>query len=148
MKKMVVWLALLLMAVLLTPALAKAPVKVDVYASQIYVPVGSNVKVYVKVQAVGGEVSGQLMVKIRKDIIVLPDQDYVSFTKYINLAPNQVETVYMGTFVAKDKTTDDPWAVGSVREYFPEVYFNGQRIDPFAGINPSNPSDRPFVKTY
>lgn len=149
MGRAVVWLALVaILAVLLTPTMAKAPIKVDVYGSQIYVPVGTTVKVYVKVQAQGGEVSGKLTAKVRKDIIGWGDQDYVTLNKYIHLNPDQTSTIYMGSFVASDKTTDAWWAVGSVREYFVEVYFNDQRIDPYNGINPSNPSERPFVKTY
>jgi len=146
-KWLVITIAIVL-AVITMNSLAQPTVKCieiqTVRGSQIYVPVGTTVTVYVKIHASGGPVQGLLTAVIKKDIIGEPDQVYVTLKKYIEVSEDQTKTIKMGTFVAKDKTTDDWWAVGAVREYFTEVYFNGQRLNP----DETNPSTRPFVKTY
>lgn len=140
---LIITAVVLAVALLTTSSLSQPAVKLEyVKARQIYVPVGTEVGVYVKLKAVGGDVSGILKVIVKKDYgWALPDQVHKELSTYVYIPSGQTKEVYVGTFVASDKTGG---GFGQVREYFSEIYFNGQRLNPWE----TDPDTRPFVKTY
>jgi len=105
---------------------------------QIWVPVGTNVKVYVTVRAYGGDVSGWLRVEVRKDIQYWFDEHYIDLYQFISLKDGEEKTIYVGTFKTVDIT-----GVNNFREYFVKVYFGGNCI-----YDPTDPNTREWVKTY
>jgi len=122
------------------------PVSVQVTGSQIYVPVGETVYVYVKVYSASGA-SGLLTVQVKKDLIYSGDADYVKLSANVDLNPGDTKEVYLGGFPATDATcygTIGGWCFpGSFREYFIKVYWDGQVI-----YDPTSIDGREFIRTY
>ena len=82
---------------------------------------GDNVTARVMLKAQGGAVSGTLRIVIKKDIPVLPDQDYVQATASLSLADgeNRAFTVKWSPNEATSTT---------MRGYIIDVWFNDTEI--------------------
>jgi len=122
------------------------PVRVQVEGSQIYVPVGEPVYIYIKLYSYSGA-SGTVTVKVKKDLIYYTDAEYTTLEAHVDIKPGEEKEVYLGGFVASDETCYGhigSWCFpGSFREYFIQVYFNGRLI-----YNPVSVDGREFVRTY
>jgi len=78
---------------------------------------GQTVKAHVQIRAVGGSVQGTVTVRIRKDIALLPDEDYKVQSFYLELFTEQVIDLTV-TFSAAEKSGL------SFRGYFVQVDFD------------------------
>lgn len=119
------------------------PVQIEyVKASRIKVPLGELVTVHVTLKAVGGPVSGDLSVEVRKDYMASPDSPYKTLTQYVSLSSGETKEITVGTFVAQDLSGS---GIPQFRQYFIKVYFNGQELSiPYN----NDPNLRPCVETY
>jgi hypothetical protein len=78
---------------------------------------GQTVKAHIQVRAVGGNVKGTLTIHIRKDLALLPDEDYKAESFNIDLPENQIIELVV-TFSAAEKSGL------SFRGYFVQVDFD------------------------
>jgi hypothetical protein len=118
----------------------QAAIANDPRGSQITVPVGTTVTVYIKVSG-PPSASGTLKVEVRKDIVNAEDQTKAWLSKSVTIpSSGMTDWVNMGTFVADELTTG---ASGQLREYFIKVYWGDQCIH-----DPTDPNTREWVKTY
>jgi hypothetical protein len=112
----------------------------DPRGPQITVPVGTTVKVYVKISGPAGT-SGTLKVEIRKDIVYESDQTKAWLSQSVTIPSSGItDWIMVGTFVADELTTGQPH---QLREYFMKVYWGDTCI-----YDPTDPNTREWVKTY
>jgi len=78
---------------------------------------GQTVKAHVQIKAIGGAVKGTVTIRIRKDLALLPDEDYVVQSFQLDLSEGQVAELIV-TFSAAQKSGL------TFRGYFIQVDFN------------------------
>jgi len=78
---------------------------------------GQTVKAHILIKAVGGRVKGTVTIRIRKDLALLPDEDYKVESFYIDLSEGQSVELAVA-FLAAEKSGL------SFRGYFMQVDFN------------------------
>ena len=78
---------------------------------------GQTVKAHIKIKAEGGNVEGTVTIRIRKDIALLPDEDYKVQSFHISLSKDQVIELTV-TFTASEKSGL------TFRGYFIQIDFN------------------------
>lgn len=77
---------------------------------------GQTIQAHIKVKTVGGDISGSINIRVRKDIPYLPDEDHKIQTYAISLTENQ-QTELTISFTASDSTSS------SFRGYFIQIDF-------------------------
>jgi len=82
---------------------------------------GSNVEAHVTLKAQNGPIAGELILKVKKDISYAPDTDYRQFSIDINLNSEESRDFFF-------TWSPDEASAGSLRGYFIEIWFNGQKI--------------------
>ncbi|MEM3384784.1 MAG: LEA type 2 family protein [Nitrososphaeria archaeon] len=78
---------------------------------------GQTVEAHVQIKAEGGNVQGTITIRIRKDLTLLPDEDYKVQTFTIDLQEGQIIDLTV-TFIAMEKSSF------TFRGYFMQVDFN------------------------
>ena len=108
-----------------------------IQGKHIYVPIGEPVEIYLKLYSPSGA-AGTLTVYVKKDFVLAPDIVLTQFDRYISLNAGETLELNVGQFIPYDLSGS-----GGFREYFIQVYFNGQPI-----YDPKNPEERLWVRTY
>jgi hypothetical protein len=93
------------------------------------VVMGGSVEAHVVCMAYSGPVSGTLIVKVKKDISYAPDTEFTERTFQVNLPSGASNDFYFSW------APDEPSA-GSLRGYFLEIWFNGEKIETMASAYP------------
>lgn len=78
---------------------------------------GENVQAHVNIKAINGDITGTLTLRIRKDIYILPDEDYVIKQFSISLSEGQYKEITQ-SFTASEITSS------TFRGYFIQVDFD------------------------
>lgn len=81
--------------------------------------VDDRVEIWIQVKAIGGKFDGIVIIKIRKDLIVMPDVTYVSREKSISL--DEGETIWLRAYFTPDEASSL-----TIRGYFLEAEYNDE----------------------
>lgn len=91
--------------------------------------VGESVEAHATCIAYSGPVSGVLIIKVKKDISYAPDTEFIGRTFQVNLESGVSSDFYFSWI------PDEPSA-GSLRGYFLEIWFNGEKIETMPSTYP------------